>query len=91
MGAVIHSEIHGEIERAQAAGKQVRLHTRDGEVVVAEVLELDAEAVVYAPLTSSRPERYAVCDSTGFRLELASIERAVQVAARRTARRAPGA
>ena len=64
-----------ELETARESGRPVRLHTQDGEVVVAEVLSLDEHELVYAPITSSRPERYAVCDSTGFALRIDAIDR----------------
>ena len=69
-------DVPEEIARACDSGLDVRLHTRDGEVLVAQVLEYDAEHVRYAVVTSSRPERYAVCDSTGFWLAMGQIERA---------------
>lgn len=68
--------VSAEIARAVRTGQPVRLHTRDGEVVVARVLSYDGQRVVYSAVTSSRPERYAVCDSTGFALPLEQIERA---------------
>ncbi|HTO09618.1 MAG TPA: hypothetical protein VMR86_21385 [Myxococcota bacterium] len=58
-------------------GRPLRLHLRDGEVVVARILDFDAEALRFAPIQSSRPERYAVCDSTGFVVRFADLERAV--------------
>jgi len=58
-------------------GRPVRLHLRDGEVVVARILDFDAEELRFAPIQSSRPERYAVCDSTGFMLRFDELERAV--------------
>jgi hypothetical protein len=54
----------------------LRLHTEDGEVLVARVLHFDDAELVYVPVESSRPERYAVCDSTGFTIPLRSIRRA---------------
>jgi hypothetical protein len=57
-------------------GRLVRVHLRDGEVLVARVLQLDADELVYAAVRSSHPERYAVCDSTGFRVPRGAIERA---------------
>ena len=36
---------------------------------------LREQELVYAVLTSSHPERYAVCDSTGFTLAIEEIER----------------
>ena len=67
------------LRSAAQSGRSVRLHLRDGEVVVARVLHVDADEIVYAALQSSRPERYAVCDSTGARARLDSVERAVLV------------
>ena len=67
--------IRAEIARARLSGQPIRVHTADGEVVVARVLSVDDHRMVYAVLTSSRPERYAVCDSTGFTVPLAEIER----------------
>ena len=64
-----------ELERASETGQPIRVHTRDGEVLVAKVLSCDPHELIYAPLTSSRPERYAVCDSTGFGIPLESIVR----------------
>ena len=65
-----------ELESARDTGAAVRLHTVDGEVVIAQVISLHPDELVYAPITSSRPERYAVCDSTGFSLALDDIQRA---------------
>ncbi len=76
------------IAAAAKAGGTVRLHVEDGEVVVARVLEYDEERVVYAPVTSSRPERYAVCDSVGFEVPLAAIVRATPLAPDRRERQA---
>ncbi len=70
------------LQSAARTGQSVRMHLRDGEVVVARVLHVDGDEVVYAALQSSRPERYAVCDSTGARTPLDTIERAVLVASR---------
>ena len=67
------------LESAAETGRSVRIHLRDGEVVVARVLGVDGDVLVYAALQSSRPERYAVCDSTGARTRLDTIERAVLV------------
>jgi len=67
------------LQSAAESGRPVRIHLRDGEVVVARVLSIDANEVVYAALRSSRPERYAVCDSTGARAPLAEVERAALV------------
>jgi hypothetical protein len=71
------------LEGALESGRSVRLHLSDGEVVVARVLSVDDDEVVYAALQSSRPERYAVCDSTGARARLESVERAVLLAPRK--------
>ncbi len=64
-----------EIVRACETGQPVRVHTSEGEVLVARVLSFDETEFVYAVLTSSRPERYAVCDSTGFVLAISEIEK----------------
>jgi hypothetical protein len=83
-------EVAAALERAQAGGYPVRLHTREGEVVVARVLAWDGARVRYVVIHSSRPERYAVCDSTGFELAAQDIERASvlsEAQAQRQARR----
>ncbi|MEE8558563.1 MAG: hypothetical protein V3T14_11835 [Myxococcota bacterium] len=64
------------ITEAARTGAPVRLHLADGEVVVARILGHDGSHVVYAVVTSSRPEKYAVCDSTGFTVRLDDIDRA---------------
>jgi len=64
------------VTEALDCGRTVRLHLADGEVVVARVIWLDEDRFAYAALTSSHPERYAVCDSTGVILEFAALERA---------------
>jgi hypothetical protein len=71
------------IARALESGLAVRLHTEDGEVLVARILSYDEQEICFAVVTSSRPERYAVCDSTGFRRAWHEIERAVLVSARK--------
>jgi hypothetical protein len=71
------------IARALETGQPVRLHAQDGEVLVARILSYDDEEVCFAVVTSSRPERYAVCDSTGFRRAWREIERAVLVSSRK--------
>lgn len=63
--------------RGFETGRDVRLHLRDGEVVVARILALDADEIRFAAVTSSRPERYAVCDSTGVVVRFDELERAV--------------
>ncbi len=67
--------VPSEIVRASETGQPVRVHTREGEVLVARILSFDESELVYAVLTSSRPERYAVCDSTGFVLAISEIEK----------------
>jgi hypothetical protein len=74
------------IAAAAKAGGRVRLHVEDGEVVVARVLEYDERRVVYAPVSSSRPERYAACDAAGFEVPLAAIVRATPLRASRAER-----
>jgi hypothetical protein len=76
-----------EVAAALQTGRPVRLHLRDGEVLVARILDFDAERLRFAPIQSSRPERYAVCDSTGFVVPFADIERAVVVSESRARRR----
>ena len=66
--------------QAVQTGCPVRLHTRDGEVLVARILETDEDGIRFAVVTSSRPERYGVCDSTGFLRGWDEIERAALVA-----------
>lgn len=63
------------IARASERGQPIRVHTRDGEVLVARVLHYDERELHYVVVTSSRPERYGVCDATGFTLRLDAIER----------------
>ncbi len=69
-------ELRDVVQAAFDSGRSVRLHLSDGEVVVARVLWLEADRFTYAALTSSRPERYAVCDSTGVTLTFEVLERA---------------
>ena len=64
-----------DIARASEGGHPLRIHTDDGEVVVVNVLSYDEREVIYIPIDTSRPERYAVCDSTGFGLPLRAITR----------------
>ena len=64
-----------EVERARETGQPLRVHTQDGEVVVARVLSYDDVELVYVALQSSHPERYGVCDSTGFSLPFHAIRR----------------
>ena len=60
------SSVAQDLLRAADTGQPIRIHTADGEVIVARTLNCDDEELVYAVITSSRPERYAVCDSVGF-------------------------
>ncbi len=66
-----------EIVTAAGSGQPVRVHTRDGEVLVARVLQFDERELRYLVLTSSRPERYGVCDSTGFALPMNELRKVV--------------
>ena len=85
MGAgVLISE---ELQRARESGEALRIHARSGEVLVARVLEWDGERLLYRVESSSRPENYAVCDSTGFELRLDEIERVAAVRSGRGRRR----
>jgi hypothetical protein len=70
------------IARALETGQPVRLHAEDGEVLVARILSYDEEEIRFTVISSSRPERYAVCDSTGFRRAWHEIERAVLLSSR---------
>jgi hypothetical protein len=71
------------IARALETGAPVRLHLRDGEVLVARILSYDEDEIRFAVVHSSRPERYGVCDSTGFRRAWDELERAALVSARK--------
>lgn len=71
------------ISRALETGQPVRLHADDGEVLVARILSFDEEEIRFLVVSSSRPERYAVCDSTGFCRRWDEIERAVLISARK--------
>jgi hypothetical protein len=51
----------------------VRIHSAEGEELVARVLGYDEAEFVYAALTSSFPERYGVCDATGFSMPFDAI------------------
>jgi len=62
-----------DLSTAARTGQPVRIHAHDGEVIVARVLNCSAEEVVYTVITSSRPERYAVCDAVGFSLPMHAI------------------
>ena len=63
------------VQRAARSGQPVRVYLRDGEVLVARILDCDTTVFRYAVETSTRPERYGVCDSTGFERALAEVER----------------
>ncbi len=63
------------IAEAARTGTPVRMHLADGEVVVARILGQDPDQVLYVAVTSSRPEKYAVCDSTGFTVPFHEIDR----------------
>ncbi len=63
------------IAAAGRTGTPVRMHIADGEVVVARILGQDSDQVLYIAVTSSRPEKYAVCDSTGFTVSFSEIDR----------------
>ncbi|HTO69644.1 MAG TPA: hypothetical protein VMR31_07255 [Myxococcota bacterium] len=75
------------VERAHRESRPVRLHARDGEVVVARILGFDAEELRFIAVTSSRPENYAVCDSTGFVRRFDELERAVVLESKPRGRR----
>ena len=64
------------IEEAKRSEKPLRIVRGDGEEILAKVLGRDGDVLLYAVYTSTHPERYGVCDSTGFRLPLREIESA---------------
>jgi hypothetical protein len=71
------------ISEAARTGGSVRLHLEDGEVVVARILDPGPDEVVYVPEHSSRPEKYAVCDATGFSVPSDAILEVSPVRARK--------
>lgn len=64
------------LREAARTGASVRLHIADGEVLVAHIVDPGPEEVVYRVVTSSRPEKYAFCDATGFSVPREAIDRA---------------
>ena len=42
-------------------------------MLVARVLNCDDHEVVYVVITSSKPEKYAICDATGFAIPLQQV------------------
>jgi len=75
------------VARALRSGESLRLHLREGEVLVAQVLGAGDGRVRCRVLTSSRPENHAHCDSTGLDLALTEIQRAAVLAPGRERRR----
>ena len=71
------------VVRARETGEPLRVHTKEGEVLVARVLSYDETELICLVLRSSRPERYAVCDSTGSAIPFSAIERLIPVRERR--------
>lgn len=71
------------IQRALESGAPLRLHVRDGEVLVAQVLAAGEGRLRCRVLTSSRPENHASCDSLGLELGIADIARAAPADPRR--------
>lgn len=69
------SDVERDLLHAADTGQPIRIHTADGEVIVARVLNCDRVELVYAVITSSRPERYAVCDAVGFSIRCDAVER----------------
>ena len=67
--------VAADFERAAESGQPLRVHLIDGEVAVVRVRHLEGVEVTFDVLRSSRPERYAFCDSLGYQLEIASVER----------------
>ncbi len=76
MPETVPDTIPDTIRQASQSGRPVRLHTCAGEVLVAHVLDCDGAELRYTVVHSSQPERYAVCDSTGFCLRFEEVERA---------------
>ena len=70
------AELSSALSDVAGSGRRVRLHLRDGEVVVARVLQIDGERLLYAVVQSSHPERYAVCDSVGTEVSVRDVMRA---------------
>ncbi len=68
------SDVAGDLERARETGQPIRIHTSDGEVLVARLLNCDETEIVYVVLRSSRPERYAICDAVGFSIPRHAVE-----------------
>ena len=64
------------LEQALNTQKALRIERDDGEVIVAQLLRYGSGELFYAVYTSTHPERYGVCDSTGFRLGLGEIRSA---------------
>ena len=71
-----------ELRDSLLASPRVRVHLRDGEVLVARVLFCDDTVFGYSVETSSMPERYGVCDSTGWERPLSEVERVTPLRAR---------
>ena len=67
------SDARASLTRAHEERKALRIARADGEEIVARLLAYDAETLTIAVHTSTHPERYAVCDSTGFELALAEV------------------
>ena len=61
------------------SGRPLRLHVRDGEVLVVQVIAATGGRLRCRVLTSSRPENHALCDSPGFEIAIGDIERAAPV------------
>ena len=68
-------DVAADLERAAASGQPLRVHLVDGEVAVVRVRHLDGAEVTYDVLRSSRPERYAHCDSLGYQCGIEAVER----------------
>jgi hypothetical protein len=67
------------IHASLGTGAPLRLHLRDGEVLVVQVLAAGDGRLRCRVLTSSRPENHAICDSPGLELAIGDIERAAPV------------
>jgi hypothetical protein len=81
-------DLRADLDEAIRSGRRLRIHTSEGEVLTCQVLGFDERELRYRVLTSSRPERYAVCDATAFSLRWDAILR-IALTGEPRARRAP--
>jgi hypothetical protein len=79
--------IEDQVLASLESGAPLRLHARDGEVLVVQVIAAGGGRLRCRVLTSSRPENHASCDSPGFELAIGDIERAAPLDPARYRRR----